>query len=63
MDDEKHLPQWAQERLRIEREMGPLESNASPATVMVGLLVIFLRIGILVLLCVIIYVIGKAVVG
>lgn len=64
MDEEERekLPKWARERLEVEEDMGTLETSASPATVVLGTFYILFRISIFVLGCVIIYLIGKAVV-
>ena len=62
MEREK-LPRWAQERLDVDEAMGQLEDSAPPGVVVAGTLYIAFCIGLLVLFCVIVYLIGKAVVG
>lgn len=62
-DERKKLPQWAKDRIEADEAMGELETSASPGLMVVGTLYIAFRIGLFVGICVLMYLIGKAVVG
>lgn len=63
MVEDGDLPQWARERLEVEQEMGTAQTNAPPLLILGVIVWSAFRLAIFVLLCVVAYMIGKAVVG
>lgn len=62
-DDEKNLPKWARERLRIERIMGPVETSAPVGFSLKVIGIFALETLIFIISCAIVYAIGKSIVG
>lgn len=59
----KDMPRWARERLEAEMGMGVAETSASPFLIVIVLGAVALRLAVLAALCVVIYLVGRAVVG
>jgi hypothetical protein len=57
-----NLPQWARDRLRAEDQMGTLEDTAPPLAVVGVLIGLSIRLGIFLGFCVMVYLIGRAIV-
>lgn len=56
------LPKWAEDRLEAEEEMGSLESSAPLGLTVAVLFVWAVQIGIFIGFCVLVYIIGRAIV-
>ena len=62
-DDEKRLPKWAQERLQADEAMGEMRSSATAGEAVLGVLLIAFEIGVFIGGCVLVFLIGRCVVG
>jgi hypothetical protein len=62
-EERKKLPQWARDRLEAQDAMGEMETTPPVGVSIVAILYILFLIGFFVVGCVVIYLVGKAVIG
>lgn len=59
----ENLRKWVESERAIQEEMGELQTSVPPGELLIHILVILFNIGFLVAACVVIYLIGRAIVG
>ena len=62
-DEEMELPAWAREKLAHDRDMGQLSTSGGVAQAAGFSLILGLEIGLFVVFCVVVFLVGRCVVG
>jgi len=59
----ENLRRWAERERSVQEEMGELQTSVPPGELLIHILVMLFNIGFLVAACVVMYLIGRAIVG